>query len=65
LDKGPGGMAVIFAKGQEKICEKIISKRNNLKKRENPGGGSKLRNKLCIKNEVLHVYTERGQKKNL
>jgi len=34
LDKDPGGIAVIFAKKQEKVWKKIISKRNNLKKKE-------------------------------
>jgi hypothetical protein len=33
--------------------KKIISKRNNLIKNEKPGGGSKMRNKLCIKMRFL------------
>jgi len=38
LDIDPGGMVVIFAKKQEKVCEKkIISKRNNLKKGKTRG----------------------------
>ena len=50
-------MVVIFAKKQEKISlKKIFSKRSNLKKRKNPGDGSYIRNKLCIKNSVFHVY---------
>ena len=34
MDIDPGGIVVIFAKKQEKNCKKIISKRNNLKKKE-------------------------------
>ena len=34
LDINPGGIVVIFAKKQEKIWKQIISKINNLKKKE-------------------------------
>ena len=40
-------------KAGKKLEKKIIFKRNNLKKRKKPGDGSKIRNKLCIKNEVF------------
>jgi hypothetical protein len=54
LDIDPGGIVVILAKKQEKIWKKIFPKE---KKGKKPRGGSKIRNKLCIKNEVFHVYT--------
>ncbi len=45
-----------FCEKAGKNLEKKISKRNNLLKKGKPGGGSKIRNKLCIKNEVFHLY---------
>jgi hypothetical protein len=53
LDIDPGGIVAIFAKKQEK---KLFPKEIIKKKRKKPGGGSKIRNKSCIKNEVFHVY---------
>jgi len=53
LDIDPGGIVVIFAKNLEK---KLLTKEIILKKGKNINGvGSKIRNKLCIKNEVFHV----------
>jgi len=43
-------------KARKNMGKKIISKRNNLKKRKKPGGGSKIRNKLCIKMRFF-MYT--------
>jgi hypothetical protein len=53
LDIGPGGIVVILCKKGGKIWKKLVSKKNNLKKKEKPWGGSKIQNKLCVKNEVF------------
>jgi len=45
LDIGTGGIVVILCKKGGKIWKKLVSKKNNLKKKEKPWGGSKIRNK--------------------
>jgi len=56
LDKDPGGIVVIFAKKQEKIWKNNYFQNKEFKKKgKKLGGGSKIRNKLSIKNEVFHL----------
>ena len=57
LDKDPGGIVVIFAKKLGKNLEKKLFPKEIIpKKGKKTWSGWKLRNKLCIKNEVFHVY---------
>ncbi len=48
-----------FCQKAGKYPEKLFPKEIILKKVKKPGVGSKIRNKLCIKNEFFHIYAHK------